>query len=89
MGRSTSRWRRLIGRRNAQLTTGRESEVAAEDRTWREDGRPKGSVRITVPVRNRGEQIVRNPTAYFEEARRRASEKVERDLRRQHRLNGA
>ena len=67
----------------------REGEVAAEDRTWREDGRPKGSVRITVPVRNRGEQIVRNPSAYFEDARRRASEKVQRDLRRQHRLNGA
>ena len=89
MGRSMSRWRRLIGRRDAQLTTRREGEVAAEDRMWRQDGRPKGSVKITVPVRNRGEQIVRNPSAYFEEARRRASEKVERDMRRQHRLNGA
>ena len=89
MGRSTSRWWRLFRRQNAGLTTGGEGAVAGEDRTSREHGRSNGSVRITAPISNRGEQILRDPSAYFEDARRRASEKVERDLRREHRLNGA
>jgi hypothetical protein len=88
MGRSTRRWRRLFGRPNARLMTRGEGEVAGEDREARGD-RSNGSVQITVPVKNRGEQIVRDPAGYFKEARRRASEKVERDLRREHRLNGA
>ena len=88
MGRSTSRWRRLFWRPNARPMTRGEGDVANEDREPPGDRR-NGSVRITVPVKNRGEQIVRDPAGYFEEARRRASEKVERDLRREHRLNGA
>lgn len=88
MGRSTSRWRRLLGRRNASFITSGEDDVAGEDREPRGDRR-NGSVEIIVPVKNRGEQIVRDPAGYFQDARRRASEKVERDLRRKHRLNGA
>jgi hypothetical protein len=88
MGRSTSRWRRLFGRPDARLMTRGEGDVAGEDRDAPGEHR-NGSVQITVPVENRGEQIVRDPAGYFEEARRRASEKVERDLRREHRLNGA
>jgi hypothetical protein len=88
MGRSTNRWWRLLGRRKARIATSGEGDVTGEERAVRGDRR-NGSVEITAPVKNRGEQIVSDPAGYFEEARKRASKKVERDLRREHRLNGA
>jgi hypothetical protein len=42
-----------------------------------------GSITIVTPKQDRGQQIVEDPDAYFREARRRATEQVERDLERE------
>jgi hypothetical protein len=71
----------------AQITSGGR-HVAPHSYEEAQDGLQRRGIRIVEKV-DRGQQIIDDPQGYFDEARARAAEQVERDMERERKLEHA